>query len=431
MFTMRLGYGLFYSRIPGATMRAALVDTALDSTATHVRLRPTTITDCPQVTAVQQGFGYPCDYTSAPPAAVAETTSATVFASNYRVPMVQRGTLSVERALGRRTSVRVSYAMALATQLPGSTDINISPSPGMVSYELQSVDGVLNKYKGLHEGETFVVPLYDQRPILNFGAVTALVSNANATYHAFTAEGHMAGLPWRGLRELELRGSYTFSRSIDYAPQTSAIPRLDGQFDPFHNGYDKGLSNQQFPQRFSGSLAAPLHERHGPKAVRRVLDGWRVAAIATASSGAPYSYMIFGGSYLRGGHETINGSGGANYLPTVGRNTLRLPPRGKVDVRLGRELKVGPKQHLNVFAEAFNLFNAQNISGVETRAFLLGTPNTIGNSTATGPTPLIFQDAAGIATEGLTTDIAFGTPNSSTTGVVRERQIELGVRLQF
>ena len=40
----------------------------------HVRIRPTTITDCPQMTAVQQGFGYPCDYTTAPPAAVAQTT---------------------------------------------------------------------------------------------------------------------------------------------------------------------------------------------------------------------------------------------------------------------------------------------------------------------------------------------------------------------
>ncbi len=104
---------------------------------------------------------------------------------------------------------------------------------------------------------------------------------------------------------------------------------IDGQFDPFRNGYDKGLSNQQFPQRFSGALVLPLHERKGPKAVRLVLDGWRVLAIGTASSGAPYSYKIFGGTYLKGGRESINGSGGATYLPTVGRNTLRLAPGGR------------------------------------------------------------------------------------------------------
>jgi hypothetical protein len=430
-FTVRLGYGLFYSHIPGATVRAALVDTGEDATTLHVRIRPTTITDCPQITTVNQGYGNPCDYTTEPPAAVAQTSSATVFASNYRVPMVQRGTLAVERALGRRMNVRVAYAMAMAEQLPGSTDLNISPSPGMVSYELQSVDGVLNRYKGLREGETFVVPLYDQRPIADIGAVTALVSNANATYHAVTAETDVHGLRWSALRGLELHASYTFSRSIDYAPQGSATPSLDGQFDPFHNGYDKGLSNQQFPQRFSGVLALPLHERHGPKAMQLVLDGWRVAGIGTASSGAPYSYKIFGGTDLSGGRESINGSGGATYLPTVGRNTLRLAPRGKLDLRLAREIKVGRGLHLNAFAEAFNLLNAENISSVETRAFLLGTPNTIGNSTATGPTPLVFQDAAAIATEGLTTEMPFGTPSSSTTGTSRERQIELGVRLQF
>jgi hypothetical protein len=431
LVTLKLGYGVFYSHIPGGTVRAALVDTVLPSTTTHVRIRPTTITDCPQVTAVQQGFGYPCDYTSAPPAAVAQTTSATVFASGYRVPMVQRGELSVERGLGHRTSVRLSYAMAMATQLPGTTDLNISPSPGLVSYALQSVDGVLNQHRGLQEGETFVVPLYDRRPIANVGAVTALVSNANATYHAITAEAQVHGVGLTGLRELELRGSYTFSRSIDDAPQGSATPRLDGQFDPFRNGYDKGLSDQQFPQRFAGTILLPLHQRRGPRAVRLVLDGWRMSAIATASSGAPYSYKIFGGTYLSGGHESINGSGGATYLPTVGRNTLRLAPRGKVDLRLAREIKLNRGMRLNAFAEAFNLFNADNISSVQTRAFQLGTTKTIGSSTATGPVPLVFQDAAAIATEGLTTEVPFGTPNSSTTGSSKERQIEIGLRLQF
>ena len=85
----------------------------------------------------------------------------------------------------------------------------------------------------------------------------------------------------------------------------------------------------------------------------------------------------------------------------------------------------------NAFAEVFNLFNAENISSVETRAFQLGTAATIGNSTTTGPTPLVFQDAAAIATEGLTTEVPFGTPNSSTSGTSKERQVELGLRLQF
>ncbi len=427
LFTLHLGYGLFFGRIPGATVRAALTDTALPSTTLRVRIRPTTETLCPQVTAVQQGFGYPCDYLTTPPAAVAQTTSALLFARGYRVPAVQRATLAIERELGPRALIRFSYATAMATQLPASTDINIAPSPAYASFVLQGGTG----HPGLQDGQTFVVPLYTQRLLTAYGPVTALVSNSNATYHAATAELQLKGLAARGLRSLELRGSYTFSRAIDYGAQSSAVPAVDSQFDPYRNGYDKGLSNQQFPHRFAGDLIYRTAFDLGPKPLRQTLSGWRIAAIGVAGSGAPYSYQIFGGPYLSGGRESINASGGATYLPTIGRNTLRLPARGRVDLRLGRDFAIpwisrSSRSRINLFAEAFNLLNSVNLSSVETRAFLLGTPAYAG-----APTPLIFQDAAAIASEGLTTTPAFGAPRSSTTGLSRERQIELGVRVSF
>ena len=420
LFTAHAGYGAFFGRTPGATVRSALLDTALPTTALHIRITPTTTTDCPQVTATQQGFGYPCAYTATPPAAVAQTTSALLFSNRYREPAVQRAELRLERELGAHARVSAAYSMALATQLPQSVDLNIAPSTAMGSFVLQGGDG----HPGLHSGETFVVPLYASRRITQYGPVTALVSNANATYHAFTAEAQVSG--GRGLaRSLELRGSYTFSRAIDYGPQSSATPGLNGQFDPFRNGYDKGLSSLHFPQRFSGDLLYTLRIPRGVTELRRVLSGWRLAAIATAGSGAPYSYNVFGGTRLSGGRETLNGSGGATYLPTVGRNTLRLPPHARVDARLGREFAAGPHLRIDAFAEAFNLWNTRNLSSLETRAFVLGTPVQTG-----APTPLIFQDAAEIASEGLSTP-PFGTPTSSTTGASRERQIQLGVRVRF
>ena len=421
LFTVHAGYGIFFGRTPGATVRGALVDTALPSTTLHIRITPFTVTDCPQVTTQQQSFGYPCAFTSAPPAAVAQTTSNTLFSNRFRDPAVQRTTLLLERDLGSHLQIRAGYSMALATQLPQSVDLNISPSKAQGTFVLQGGDG----YPGLHSGETFVVPLYTIRPITQYGAITALVSNANATYHAFTAEAELHGARAASLRSLELRGSYTFSRSIDYGPQSSATPGLNGQFDPFRDGYDRGLSSLHFPQRFSGDLLYTLHMEHGSKAARRALNGWHMAAIGIAGSGAPYSYQVFGGTRLSGGRETLNGSGGATYLPTVGRNTLRLPPNARVDLRLSREFTISKHARINAFAQAFNLWNTRNLSSIETRAFVLGTPAQPGQ-----PTPLLFQDAAEIATEGLSTP-PFGTPTSSTTGASRERQIELGVRMEF
>jgi hypothetical protein len=229
-----------------------------------------------------------------------------------------------------------------------------------------------------------------------------------------------------------MRGSYTFSRAIDYGPQSSATPTADGQFDPYRDGYDKGFSSQNFPQRFAGDVQYELRVKSGPKELRRTLNGWRVAAIATAGSGAPYSYQIFGGSYLTGGRESINGSDGETYLPTVGRNTLRLPAQGKVDLRVGREFKPVEKVRLNVFAEAFNLLNEVNVSRVQTRAFLLGNPDapSISGCPASPKTTLVFQDAAALACEGENA-LPFGSPISSTTGASKERQVEVGLRARF
>ena len=276
----------------------------------------------------------------------------------------------------------------------------------MASFILQGGNGM----RGLYSGQTFAVPLYATRRTTAFGPISALVSNANATYHSFNAE---ARLHTRGL---QLRGSYTFARAIDYGPQLSATPRENGQFDPFTDAYDKSLSSLDVRHRFSGDLLLRSSLHSGSEFLRRSLSGWQLATIATVGSGAPYSYTIFGGTALSGGRDTINGSGGATYLPTLGRNTLRLPMRSRVDLRAGRGFALHEHVRLNAFAEAFNLLNTQSLSRVETRAFLVGTPATAG-----APTPLIFQDAAPVAAEGITT-APFGTPTSSTAGLSRERQ---------
>jgi hypothetical protein len=230
---------------------------------------------------------------------------------------------------------------------------------------------------------------------------------------------------WRGL---EGRVSYSWSKAIDYGANASATPRTDGQFDPFTDGYDKGLSSLNYPQALH--LAGVWTARMGGQSrwARAALSGWQVAPIVLAHSGRPYSYEMYGGTRLSGGHQSINGSGGALYLPTVGRNTLRLPESVNADVQIGRGFT--PGRHLlgeplkvRVAAEIFNLTNRTNLSSVEERAFLVGTASG-------GVTPLVFQDAATIAAEGLTTQ-AFGAPTAANSSLARERQVQLSLRIEF
>ena len=415
-FTVRAGYGLFFGRLPGATVRQALAETALPTSTTRIRITPAAVTNCPQV--ANQGFGYPCAFLQRPSGVVGTTASAVVFDRHFRLPAVQQGSLTLEHGLGRLGSISAGYVLNLDRQLPGSTDLNIAPSTSSITYQLQGGTGAA----GVRDGESFSLPLYTARLSPAFGPVTDLVSHANGTYHALVLRA--AAKPAPGLL---VRADYTWSKALDDAPSLGATPRTDSQLDPYLDGYDKGISalNRVWSTRVALTWEPSAY--HAADLRGRLVDGLirntRVTPVFSAHAGRPYSLDTFGGTALAGGHLSLNGSGGALYLPTVGRDTLRLPATAVLDLRLARTFHPGARVRLQAAAEAFNLLNREQISAVNARAFLRGTP-------ANGVTPLLFQSAAAIAAEGLNTT-SFGTPTAASAETARARQVQFELRLEF
>ncbi len=409
---VRAAYGVYYGSLPGATVRSALVNTVLDSSTTHIRIVPTTITNCPQV--ANQGFGYVCSYVSAPPAAVSQTSGATVFDRRFRLPMVQQGSFGMEREVGGGVVASIAYLFNLDRQIADSADINIAPSTVTRIFQLQGGSGI----PGVRNGETFSLPVYTSRVNANFGPVTDIVSNGNASYNALSLEARR-----RSRHGLEFRALWTWAKAIDYGESAGATPKTNGQLDPFTNAYDKGLSRLNVPHRLVASAVWEPRVRPPEGWLGRAATGWSLAAVFLESSGRPFSYEIFGGTRLSGGRESINGSGGAVYLPTVGRNTLRLPDSVNLDVRLGRVFAPADGVRARFAAEVFNVTNHVNYSGVNERAFLVGTE-------VAGVTPLVFQDSATIASAGLNTK-PFGTFTAASSGVSGERRVQLGLRVEF
>lgn len=413
-WVIHAGFGLYFGRLPGTTIRAALEDTAMASSTLHVRITPATETLCPQASGgPNQGFGYPCAYVATPPAAVTTTTSALIFDKRFQLPTVQQGSFSVEHEMGGGVTAGVSYRFNSDRQLPNAVDVNIAPSPARELFQLSGGTGKI----GVKDGEQFLLPMYTSRATTLFGPVTDLVSNSNATYNALVVEGRR-----RGRGGLEFRGSWTWSKAIDYG-QIEGTPRTNAQLDPFKLGYDRGLSNLNYPHRIVLSVVWAPRVRTESRTVRAVLNGWEAGPIFSEQSGRPYSLAIYGGTLLKGGHYSINGSGGATYLPTVGRNTERLPDAMNVNLRLARAIRLTERVRVRGTAEAFNLANRTNYSGVQTRAFLAGTK-------ANGVTPLVFQNATTVSAEGLNVR-PFGTFTAAGTSALRERQVQLGLRLDF
>lgn len=410
---LRVGYGLYFGRLPGVTVRSALVNTAQVSATTRVRITPSTETVCPQVP--NQGFGYPCAFVAQPVgvSAVAATGSAMVFDRRFRLPEVQQATVALEHGVGGGVMATASFTMNLDRELMGSVDLNVAPATKMGVFQIAGGSGV----PGVQDGEQFVLPVYTARVNAGWGPVTDIVSRGNGSYSGLLLEAR------RRVRGLEVRVGWTWSKAMDYGQTGGGVPRTNGQLDPFTNAYDKGLSGLNYPHRVTAS-AVWSPEVHGESRLRRaMLNGWSASPMVYVSSGRPYSYEIYGGTELSGGRESINGSGGLTYLPTVGRNTLRLPEQWHANLRVSKRVSVGERVSVRAVAECFNVTNHVNYSGVTQRAFLAG-------DAVNGVTPLVFQDAATVTAEGLNVR-PFGTFTAAGSSDAQERQVQMGVRVEF
>jgi hypothetical protein len=143
-------------------------------------------------------------------------------------------------------------------------------------------------------------------------------------------------------------------------------------------------------------------------ALKRIVDGFQISAIAAFVDGRPYSGATSGipNFGFTGTTSGILGVGGQSRVPWVGRNTFTAPGSNSIDVRLSRDIRLTERVRWSLIAEAFNVANRYEITSVNT------TQYNISGST-------LFPR----------TD--FGTRSASGTNLFGARQIELGSRITF
>ena len=111
----------------------------------------------------------------------------------------------------------------------------------------------------------------------------------------------------------------------------------------------------------------------------------------------------------------MNGDGFpfSDRVGNIGRNTYRGDSSYTTDVRVQRVFNVSERLKTEVSTEVFNLFNRQNVNGIDT---VYGAPAFLG------PTPQKFGD-------GITSPAnpKFGSPNF----VAPARQVQVSLRLNF
>jgi len=140
---------------------------------------------------------------------------------------------------------------------------------------------------------------------------------------------------------------------------------------------------------------------------RSIFNGFTVSTVLVAMSGVPYSAAVGGGAAggLRAG-LTGGGLPDLGRFPLLSRNAFRLPSIGPSHLAAVSD---NDRVNLEILGEAFNLFNRTQVTAL-TRMYVIGGTATVST---------------------LTFDPAFRTVSAAGNNVVRERQLQFAIRMEF
>src|SRR5262249_20624086 len=310
----------------------------------------------PNVTcgAPQQNAGCPLPTVASLPA-----PTIFVFAKNYQQPYVEQYNLGLEYQLASNLSVSIGYLGVHGVHIQPTRDINEPatevPSTIVVNGTGQSL--TFNKLTG-------------PRPFTGFARIFEFESNANSNYN-----GMILQVNKRFAHNFGMFGSYTWSHVIDNAPDaTAVVPGTDDAkmvSDPNNVALDRSNGNNDVRHRFILSGVWDLNYTQGihNSFLKALAEGWQITGIFNAQSGEPYTALV---------SSDLKGAGTCRTArePGFGRNTFNMPAIIALDPRVSRTIRFSERARLQLIAEAFNVLNHQNITGVRNTFFAFGS--TVG-----------------------------------------------------
>jgi hypothetical protein len=396
--SIRGGYGIYYGRIINSTIINAISNTGVTAAQRTFVLPPTTT-----------GPVFPNVFASAPTVATA-APNIVVFADQMAAPMIHQADLVFERQILPNTVVSVSFLISAGRRLPTFTDRNL-PLPTTRTFGFAG--------GGPLTGTTITVPYFTgNRPDTRFGSITEISGSIKSQYQALVLQ-----LNRRLSKGLQFQTNYTYSKATDTGQNSATFTFANGPLNPFDLSLESGRSNLDIPHRFVASAVWTPGLPFGlenSKVGKAIFGGFTISPIVVAQSGVPYSANIsgFGPGAIAGG---ITGSGALGRIPLVyERNAFRFPKLVNVDLRISRRFNFTETMNLELLAEAFNLFNRYQVTGVGTTQYSFSTAPPCPQ----GP-PVVT--CLNFVPNGST----FGVPNSTGNSIYRERQIQFALRFHF
>jgi hypothetical protein len=402
--SIRGGYGIYYGRLINSTIYNALINTGVNGGQFSFRFNATSAgaPAFPQIITTQPN--------------VSGALAIVYLDPHLQNPAVHQTDLTIERDLGWRTILSVSYLGSFGRSLPDFVDTNIDANvASSVTYRV-GAGGPLS-------GPTYTTVLYGPNPITKkrpnpaFGSMTDVFSGISSNYNALAVRVNK-----RFSQNFEINYNYTWSHSLDFGQNGSTFSDTNDLLDPFNISKEYGNSIFDIRQRsvLNAVLGTPWKKTG---ALGYLVNGWQIAPLYQAQSGLPYS-LITSGSAPGGLSGGINGSGGRAGIDVIGRNTYRMPRTQVVDLRLSKRFNFTERLAAEVSGQAYNLFNHVNATSANNTGYIISA-----NGTSTCPTT---ADPATGKLACVNFNAPFGSiTNANSNFAYSSRQVEIGFRFLF
>jgi hypothetical protein len=204
------------------------------------------------------------------------------FSRNFRLPITQSWTVSVERQLRRGLAAHLAYVGSESYH----QTVNIDLNPGIYA------DG----------GNRTLYP--------DFSTIFENESIGTASYNSLQAS--IDQQPWNGL---QFHSSFTWSKVIDTQGLNDSAFFSAGLPNPFNIRFNRGIAEMNIPFISITDFVydAPRLTGHS-NLLRQVFGGWEVSCIWTLQSGYPFS--IVGGDG-NNNSESLQGQDRGDFVPGV------------------------------------------------------------------------------------------------------------------
>jgi hypothetical protein len=416
---LRGGYGMYYGLVPNAN----ILQTYLESGGPNAQINYSGLYTAPG----HCGPAFPTIFTSASQLAGCVGASTVAYlAPHLQNPQVHEADMAIEQDLGHNVTFALTYMGSFGRELDSSNDTNVNLTGNeTISYTVNNsttqttAPGAYitlphgGKNPPLPNGFVYTTTLFTgaNRPNPNFGDILEIASNVNSKYNALAVQ-----LNRRYSHGLSILSNFTWAHAQDFNPYIGTGVPTFNVFDPTDLRKEYGNSSLDVRHRFvfAGIYEPQVHINGWEK---YLVDGWRIAPVLQIQNGLPYSPKVTGGTSA-GEFKTINGVGSsADRIDILGRNQFTMPKTANVDLRVGKnfylpDTRIG-SYRLEIFAEAFNLLNHQNITSVSNGAYSIPSGN------ATLQNTLNFLPSYGTYL------------NSNSNNIYSQRQMQLSARLHF